>query len=1745
MKKNILSKVLSLIIVAGMLLGAIPINATAKPMPQTEVFIEQSVLDEMETNGKASYMVQFKNDVDLSPAFSMDWNARGWFVYDTLYAQMRQSQAALQNYLIRSDVEFEPFWINNSIFVRDSTPSVLNAVQDFAGVLSIESEKTMFIYEPERAQKPDQETMGVEPHLAHIHAPEVWEMGITGEGYTVMNIDTGARYTHEALVNQYRGNLGDGEFDHNYNWFTPVEHTDIPRDGNNHGTHTMGTMVGADASGSNQIGVAPGASWGACEGCPGGICPDSLLLGCAQFVVAPTKLDGSDPDPDKRPIVVNNSWGSCQQVYDPWYRAAVDAWVAAGVYPVFSNGNNTNCGYPSNPPLNTVGNPGRYGNVSGVGSTGRDDGVYAPHSNKGPTDNLDEINPVDGWADLKPQFVSPGINIRSSIATGNSDYDEFSGTSMSAPSVAGLVALITQAAPCLQGQYATIETIIEQTATPIPYGYPPGSPETYPNYATGWGEINALAAVQLALSMCGDITLTGTVSSDSDELLSDVKITITPEDGSAQVAFTHTNEAGIYSAKVNPGDYSITASKVGYVSQTAAVSIAADSPDPFVLDFVLTSRAPKLVTGTVSEGGVSDTDLYGYPLFAKLVFEASDHSLETYSDPFSGAYSISLYNGVDYQVTVSTEIAGYTESHRLLEGDFEPSQNFALMVDKSTCSAPGYPADVNLYYDFNDTFVFPQGWEVHDYFEIGAVWQVYYPTPWGEWTRNLTDGNGHFAAIDSRANPGTQYIYTGLYSEVLDLSTSTEVYLDFESYLGQIGQVGYLEAGINVSTNGGNTWNNFYVMPTETNKAHYHLDISSELAGQTQARIEFYFLLFDGQALWQIDNIKLISNCQRQRAGVAAGYVFDANLEDTKLINVHVKTDNHEAKTIAHRFSDAANGLYWLHVPVNADTQDFEFEIYKDRYQTLLATRDIQENQINRHDFQLNSGLLVSEPDIFELTMGLFDSPQNRTLNFENQGSVSANLQLTTGNRGFAPLKLNIPAFTGELPPQSEPVSIGKAPHPDAQNSSHFEYAFMNNELARGLANVPAAVGIDAQSNELWRWQDLSQTQDYETRGTPEPTNLFAGDFLGADYDTLYAISNADNKLYAIDTNTATSTFIAQTAPPVGSFTGLTGAQGFFYAVASNCDNSVLTRINPDGTVIEIGTIPNSPCMIDIAYVPYEDMLYGVDLATDSLHRIDPRTGYDTIVGSLGFDANYAQGMDYDEANGILYWVAQSGSVSELRVIDLQSGASMPVSSFPAGSQVDAYAIESVDNAGAVPWLSLNPIQANIPPGGSFNTELTFSVNSIIEQPGDYHALIGGFTDTPYMPPQIPVTLHVLRPENWGNFKGTVSISEQCDLNPVPISGAEILIYQDDVLLKRLLSDENGGFSYAFEEGNFKIVFSYPGHVSQVIEDIRLNGGEDLILDINLRHDSACLSYQPETFFSEQYRDHLKTHELNFVNTGARESVIEIREMPGDSLIPQTLSLDTGKLGSTYFYGGQFIWLNRFTPEEGAFPFTLSAVEVYWYSISMADPEHEYEIVIYQNKQSQHDPAPGAELLYRQKIDSIEHGRFQTYDLDEPVYLEGPGDVLIGFMVTRMTYKTYPAAASYERPLRRSWVGAGNPEFFEDPSSLSSLGLWVVLDNSQYSNVPLANWMIRGYGYRGEPRDIPWLELDSYAGVVPPDGGSLDITLNFNSNDLEPGEYFGDLMISHLPDPWIKLSVKMQVLPQEQLYFPLIRQHLQ
>ena len=466
--------------------------------------IDPELVSRAKVSEDLDYLIYFEDKADLSGAEELPWEERGWFVYNALTAQADRSQAGVRAFLDRRGVSYQSFWIQNVIAVEASSSTTLYGLTRFVEIQSLQSVPQVFIEDPlEKQVEKSAEIQTATDNLLHIRADQAWALGFRGEDFVVGSIDSGVRYTHEALADPYRGNLGNGAFDHNYSWWDAVGGKDAAYDDHGHGSHTTGIMVGTEGD-QTRIGIAPEASWIACKAISGsGFGYGWDFLECGQFMLAPWDLEGQHSNPSLRPHVVNNSWGSCATTYSDWYEDTIDAWLAAGIYPVFSNGNAGNCSLSSPPGLNTVGNPARSYHVTAVGSTGKANGLYADHSNWGPTDSEDVLNPA-GYPWIKPQVVAPGLGIRSAVASADDAYAYWGGTSMAAPHVAGLVALMWGAGDCLVGDYVTTESLMQDSAVPIPYDTGNGDegPGNVPNHATGWGEIDALAAVSAARDYC-------------------------------------------------------------------------------------------------------------------------------------------------------------------------------------------------------------------------------------------------------------------------------------------------------------------------------------------------------------------------------------------------------------------------------------------------------------------------------------------------------------------------------------------------------------------------------------------------------------------------------------------------------------------------------------------------------------------------------------------------------------------------------------------------------------------------------------------------------------------------------------------------------------------------------------------------------------------------------------------------------------------------------------------------------------------------------------------------------------------------------------------------------------------------------------------------------------------------------------------------------------------------------------------
>jgi subtilisin family serine protease len=103
----------------------------------------------------------------------------------------------------------------------------------------------------------------------------------------------------------------------------------------------------------------------------------------------------------------------------------------------------------------------------------------------------------DGSGRTKPNVVAPGVGILSSLPDGR--YAEFGGTSMAVSHVVGLVALLWSANPALIGDIHRTEHIITETARYISASNVCGAGNGKPNNVYGFGVVDALEAVRMAL----------------------------------------------------------------------------------------------------------------------------------------------------------------------------------------------------------------------------------------------------------------------------------------------------------------------------------------------------------------------------------------------------------------------------------------------------------------------------------------------------------------------------------------------------------------------------------------------------------------------------------------------------------------------------------------------------------------------------------------------------------------------------------------------------------------------------------------------------------------------------------------------------------------------------------------------------------------------------------------------------------------------------------------------------------------------------------------------------------------------------------------------------------------------------------------------------------------------------------------------------------------------------------------------
>jgi hypothetical protein len=273
--------------------------------------------------------------------------------------------------------------------------------------------------------------------IDRVKAPEAWAKGYTGQGVVVAVIDSGVDYNHPDLKNNIWQNTdeiaGNNIDDDKNGYVDDVRGWDFvgfgdnnPMDWDGHGTHVAGTIA-ASNNGFGVTGVAPNAK----------IMPVRVLNAFGKGNVFDTSA-GIRYAADNGADVINLSLGGYYNsaVEDAAIQYAIDK----GVVVVMSAGNDG---------LSTPTYPAKNADRGGiaVGAINQQNTVAYFSNDAGK---------------LLDYVVAPGVDVSSTTPFNN--YRFYSGTSMAAPHVAGVAALMLSANPNLTP--SQVEDIITQTANP-------------------------------------------------------------------------------------------------------------------------------------------------------------------------------------------------------------------------------------------------------------------------------------------------------------------------------------------------------------------------------------------------------------------------------------------------------------------------------------------------------------------------------------------------------------------------------------------------------------------------------------------------------------------------------------------------------------------------------------------------------------------------------------------------------------------------------------------------------------------------------------------------------------------------------------------------------------------------------------------------------------------------------------------------------------------------------------------------------------------------------------------------------------------------------------------------------------------------------------------------------------------------------------------------------------------------------
>lgn len=677
---------------------------------------------------------------------------------------------------------------------------------------------------------------------------------------------------------------------------------------------------------------------------------------------------------------------------------------------------------------------------------------------------------------------------------------------------------------------------------------------------------------------------------------------------------------------------------------------------------------------------------------------------------------------------------------------------------------------------------------------------------------------------------------------------------------------------LEVSKDGGATWTAAYgprsgVVDQEWTLRSVVLD-PSYLVNNFQMRFHFHSDFSVTFAGWYIDDVQIglsapftaTINCLPRSGGLIVGEVYDANT-NAALAGATVTGDQGQfavaAVTVDPRVADS---FYTLFSPAGSHLLTATMP---GGYGPVVANTNVVQSNTVRQNFSLPAGRLIYSPTSLSVTLST-GTNTNLPSTLNNTGGLAATFDLIEIDKGFDAIPAGpfqraqyvVKSFRQGAPDTRDLKLLPLPPAPPLAAGDVIRSWQPGWAEAWGIA-------YDNVSNSVWvgdGWGDRNAVVEFTPDGAPTGREQTYSWPVGSNGPADMAFNPKTRTMWVLGVGASVGANCLFEIDPDDGYTGQSicpdgtgfdvSQRGVAYDPSTDTyfiggwNEGLIYRINAGGSVLS--SVDVGLPIAGLAYNPDTQHLFVMinDLNT-AVYVLDAANNYDAVgqFGIQGFSQYGGAGLEMD-CDGKLWAVDQVAD----RVYEFESGEAATTA-----CQSD------------VPWLSLSPANGTLAANANQAINVVFDAGAVA-QPGQYHAQLKIKENTPYGAANIPVSMTVTVPPNWGQISGSVYDLRYCDMSPALLAGAQVLLTYGGGMTHTFVQGPEAWSLWA-PAGLISINASAADHIPQTAYTV-IEANQTINKDVNLRWLHNCGVVTPAAIEVAMSPNQVRSVPISLTNEG-------------------------------------------------------------------------------------------------------------------------------------------------------------------------------------------------------------------------------------------------------------------------------------